>query len=106
MRSCQSASSASALCVLTSYATAASPSLPRADRDLLWIDSLVFRECAGKLSDRRQRVAVATSPATRSPNSLTPVCRTPPPNGDVAYSNESVNGHVNADEPIMPERTR
>jgi hypothetical protein len=25
---------------------------------------------------------------------------------DVAYSNESVNGHVNADEPIIPERTR
>jgi hypothetical protein len=28
------------------------------------------------------------------------------PSSDVAYSNESVNGHVNADEPIMPEVTR
>jgi hypothetical protein len=27
-------------------------------------------------------------------------------NGDVAYSNESVNGHVNADRAIIPERTR
>ena len=27
-------------------------------------------------------------------------------NGDVAYSHESVNGHVNADRAIIPERTR
>jgi hypothetical protein len=62
--------------------------------------------------DRELRCACSTpadhryfSGDTLTEASHTPLCRAAP-NGDVAYSNETVNGHVNADRPIMPEVTR